>query len=87
MTDPSTLLTRFRGLDVELARRRHTLALHPTSADTDLLLGTRSSALPVLLPLAAVPGRGLLAQHGHAVEIQTHAPPTEPARWAPGPTD
>ena len=87
VTDPSTLLTRFRGLDVELARRRHTLALHPTSADTDLLLGTRSSALPVLLPLAAVPGRGLLAQHGHAVEIQTHAPPTEPARWAPGPTD
>ena len=66
----TTLATRFRGLDVAVARRRTGLLLQPGPGDLDLLGAPRVRGLP------AVPGRGVFVSGGSATEVQVYlAPP------------
>ncbi|WP_345206621.1 FtsK/SpoIIIE domain-containing protein [Fodinibacter luteus] len=64
-TSTSALVTRFRGLDVEIARYRSGILLMPSPGDGDVL-GVRVPTTPPRLP-----GRGLLVRGGGGpVELQ-----------------
>ena len=63
-TSSTDLVTRFRGLDVELARHRTGLLLSPVAGDRDVL----GAAVPDGIP--RLPGRGLFVSRGVTTEVQ-----------------
>lgn len=63
-TNTAALAVRFRGLDVDLARRRTGILLTPERGDGDLL-GARLTDVPPRLP-----GRALVVARGEATEVQ-----------------
>jgi S-DNA-T family DNA segregation ATPase FtsK/SpoIIIE len=70
-TNTASLAVRFRGLDVDLARRRTGILLTPERGDGDLL-GARLTDVPPRLP-----GRALVVARGDVTEVQVFtAPPT-----------
>jgi S-DNA-T family DNA segregation ATPase FtsK/SpoIIIE len=78
-TATSSLAAQYRGLAVEVARRRTGLLLGPLGAADGDLLGVR-------LPRhrGAGTGRGLLVRRGEVTEIQVARPP-QPSGVAPAP--
>jgi S-DNA-T family DNA segregation ATPase FtsK/SpoIIIE len=71
------LASRFRGIDVAVARRRTGLLLAPSPADGDLL------GAPATHGITALPGRGLLVSGGTATELQVYLAPESVAGPAP----
>ena len=69
VTSTSALASRFRGLDVAVARRRTALLLAPSSADGDLVGAARLHGIPSL------PGRGVFVSGGVATELQVYLAP------------
>ncbi len=65
----TSLGSRFRGIDVAVARRRTGLLLAPTPADGDLLGAHGTRGIPSL------PGRGVLVSGGLATELQVYLAP------------
>ena len=63
-TTPSSLATRFRGVDVDVARHRVGILLSPERPDGDLL-GARLQGTPPRMP-----GRGVVIVRGEATELQ-----------------
>jgi DNA segregation ATPase FtsK/SpoIIIE, S-DNA-T family len=63
-TTSSAVTTRFRGLDVDLARHRTGILLRPERADAELL-GARLRQAP-----HRVPGRGVVIVRGEVAEVQ-----------------
>jgi S-DNA-T family DNA segregation ATPase FtsK/SpoIIIE len=65
-TTASSLGSRFRGLDVDTARRGHALLLSPSSRDGDVV-GVR---LPRAGTASIVPGRGVVVSDGRVSAVQ-----------------
>ncbi|HQW74471.1 MAG TPA: hypothetical protein PLG46_10300, partial [Ornithinibacter sp.] len=63
-TNTASLAVRFRGLDVDLARRRTGILLTPERGDGDLL-GARLTDVPPRFP-----GRALVVARGDVTEVQ-----------------
>ena len=66
-SNTASLAVRFRGLDVDLARRRTGILLTPERGDGDLL-GARLTDVPPRLP-----GRALVVARGDVTEVQVFA--------------
>ncbi|HEU5242027.1 MAG TPA: FtsK/SpoIIIE domain-containing protein [Ornithinibacter sp.] len=69
--------SRFRGIDVLVARRRTGLLLAPSPADGDLLGAPATHGIP------ALPGRGLLVSGGTPTELQVYLAPESGVGPAP----
>ena len=63
-TSSHALVTRFRGLDIEIARHRTALLLSPRPTDGDAFGVRRLDGAP------AIPGRGVFIHHGTTTEVQ-----------------
>ncbi|HYN66307.1 MAG TPA: FtsK/SpoIIIE domain-containing protein [Ornithinibacter sp.] len=63
-TSSADVVTRFRGVDVELARSRTGILLNPVATDREVL----AEAIPDGIP--RLPGRGLFVSPGTTTEVQ-----------------
>jgi hypothetical protein len=77
-TSSTDVVTRFRGVDVELARHRAGLLLSPVASDREVLGATVPDGIPRL------PGRGLFVSRGLATEVQVLLAEGSAGRVAPG---
>ncbi len=77
-TSSAEVLTRFRGVDVEVARHRTGILLNPVGTDREVL----AEAIPDGIP--RVPGRGLFVSRGVATEVQVLLAEGSAGHVAPG---